>query len=321
MALAWLLNQGGNSVRLWEYDPEDYGRLVSERANPSRLRSFRLPDEIELYDDADAAIANTDLVVLATPAQHLRSVLNSLKTELHPTGGVINVAKGIEINSLQGMSEVICRTTGISPERVATLSGPSHAEEVVEGMPTAVVAASVSAAFASEVQRTFSIGKFRVYASTDITGVEIGGSLKNIIAIAAGIADGLGLGDNTKGAIMTRGLAEMTRLGVALGAEPETFAGLSGVGDLITTCISQHSRNRHVGERIGQGESLDDILSEMAMVAEGVETTRSGRELARKHDVEMPITVEVHHVLFEGKLPSEAVTELLGRELKAEIWR
>jgi glycerol-3-phosphate dehydrogenase (NAD(P)+) len=321
MALAWLLHQGGHTVNLWEYQPEDFERLVSTRENPDRLQSFRLPDEIELFNNIKKAVRGANSVVLATPAQFLRSVLTRVAVELREIPAIVNVAKGIEIGTLHRMSELTAEVVSLPPDRIVTLSGPSHAEEVVLRMPTTVVAASSSEAIATEVQRLFSIDRFRVYVSTDLIGVEIGGSLKNIIAIAAGIVDGLEMGDNTKGALLTRGLAEMTRLGVAMGAEPETFAGLSGVGDLVATCFSRYSRNRMVGERIGRGERLDDILAGMKMVAEGVETTRSGYELARLHSVEMPITNEVYRVLFEHKSPSEAVSDLLGRELKAEIWR
>ncbi len=219
------------------------------------------------------------------------------------------------------MSEVVGEETGLPGSRVATLSGPSHAEEVALDMPTTVVAASASADLAMAVQELFSGGNFRVYMSDDVIGVELGGSLKNIIAIAAGIVDGLALGDNTKGALITRGLAEITRLGVAMGARAETFSGLSGLGDLVTTCFSQHSRNRHVGEKLGQGGKLDEVLSGMTMIAEGVETTRSGYDLARRHEVEMPITEEVYRVLFEDKNARKALGNLMERRLRAEIWQ
>ncbi|MCX6835952.1 MAG: NAD(P)H-dependent glycerol-3-phosphate dehydrogenase, partial [candidate division Zixibacteria bacterium] len=215
----------------------------------------------------------------------------------------------------------ISEETCLPLESIATLSGPSHAEEVAIDMPTTVVVASPSNGLAVRVQELFSVGHFRVYACEDVVGVELGGSLKNIIAIAAGIADGLSLGDNTKGALLTRGLAEMTRLGVAMGAQAETFAGLSGFGDLVTTCFSRHSRNRHVGEKVGRGEKLEQVLAGMTMVAEGVETTRSGRDLARRHRVEMPITEEVYRVLFENKDAREALGDLMERRLRAEIWQ
>lgn len=234
---------------------------------------------------------------------------------------IVNLAKGIEAGSLRRMSEVIGEAAGVEPGRVATLSGPSHAEEVARDMPTTVVVASVSTDLALQVQGLFAGEFFRVYQSDDLIGVELGGSLKNIIAIAAGIVDGLALGDNTKGALITRGLAEITRLGVAMGARAETFAGLSGLGDLVTTCYSAHSRNRHVGEKLGTGRKLDEVLADMTMIAEGVETTRSGYDLARRHSVEMPITEEVYHVLFEDKDAREALGNLMERRLRAEIWQ
>ncbi len=321
MALSRLLDTGENSVCLWEYDDAEYRKLLKYRGNPDRLSGFQLPETVELSNDISKAITGAELLVLATPSQYLRSVISPLGGHLDSVHGIVNVAKGIETESLKRMSEVIAEETHFPGERIATLSGPSHAEEVVLDMPTTVVAASESVSFAENVQQLFSIANFRVYVCEDLIGVELGGSLKNIIAIAAGIADGLKMGDNTKGALITRGLAEMTRLGVAMGARVETFAGLSGLGDLFTTCTSRHSRNRTVGERIGRGEKLIDILDSMVMVAEGVETTRSGQELARRYDVEMPITNEIYQVLFNEKSPSEAVADLMGRKLKAEVWR
>jgi len=234
--------------------------------------------------------------------------------------GIINLAKGIETGTLQRMSQVVRETLDIPEQKIMTLSGPSHAEEVALDMPTTVVAAGSDHALVEEMQRIFSNSTFRVYCSNDLIGVELGGALKNIIAIAVGIAAGLNTGDNTLGALITRGLAEISRLGIAMGADPMTFAGLSGVGDLVTTCVSRHSRNRYVGECIGKGETLDEVLERMTMVAEGVQTTRSGKELAKIHQVEMPLTEAVYKVLFENKPPPEAVQELMGRELKPEIW-
>ncbi len=323
MAIARLLHNNGFSVTLWEFNPVDYEKLKAFRGHPDKLKGFVLPEAVHVSNDLLSAIAECELIVLAVPSQSLRSVLTRLRGKIPPDVGVLNLAKGIETGTLMRMSEVIAEELALPPRQglVATLSGPSHAEEVVMDMPTAVVIAGYDETFVATVQQAFSSRWFRAYKSDDVVGVELGGSLKNIIAIAAGIADGLGMGDNTRGALITRGLAEITRLGVKLGSRPETFAGLSGIGDLVTTCTSRHSRNRHVGEKIGQGEKLEDILSAMHMVAEGVETTRSGYELARVHQVEMPITTEVYKVLFEGKPPLVAVEELMSRELKAEIWR
>lgn len=320
-ALAHLLHNAGNEIAIWEFNRDDFIRLRDERMLAGKLPGFHLPDPIHVSNDPAEVISYAEYIIMATPAQVVRHVLPHLNHIGSNVRGVINVAKGIETQSLQRMSELIVNETSIPGDSVVTLSGPSHAEEVVADLPTAVVIASTSEEFARDCQELFSTDRFRVYVSDDLIGVELGGSLKNIIAIATGIADGLGMGDNTKGALLTRGLAEMTRLGVALGANAETFAGLSGIGDLVTTCGSRHSRNRLVGERIGRGEKLDEILASMTMVAEGVETTRSAIRLAERENVEMPIAGEIHAVLFEERPPSEAVANLMGRELKAEIWR
>jgi len=321
MATAGLLSNNGAAVTLWEFDRAEYEKLSRLRAIPEKLQQFRLPEPVTITNRLDEALSDAELVVLVVPSQYLRSVLQQAKGRLGTGVGLVNLAKGIETTSLSRMSEVIADELGTSTAQIATLSGPSHAEEVVLNMPTTVVVAGTDEGFVARLQKTFSGSSFRVYSSHDLVGVELGGSLKNIIAIAVGIVDGLALGDNTRGALITRGLAEMVRLGVALGARAETFAGLSGIGDLVTTCTSRHSRNRHVGEMIGRGQQLNEILGAMEMVAEGVETTRSGYRLADLHCVEMPITAEVYQVLFENKSPLVAVEELMGRELKAEIWR
>ena len=321
LAVSHLLTLKGCEITLWEFDPDDYRRLVTTRANPRKLPSFHLDDSVVLTDDLPGSLARTNVVIVAIASQHVKSVASCFSDHLDPGSVVVSLAKGIEGGSLRRMSEVIAEESGVPHDRIVTISGPSHAEEVVQDMPTTVVAASESSSLASRIQELFSVGNFRVYLSEDVIGVELGGSLKNIIAIAAGVADGLSLGDNTKGALVTRGLAEITRLGLALGAHAETFAGLSGLGDMVTTCFSRYSRNRHVGERIGRGEKLPQVLAGMTQVAEGVETTRSGRELARKHRVEMPITEEVYRVLFEDKDAREALGNLMGRKLRAEIWQ
>lgn len=321
MAVARLLDSNGHSVDMWAYDPREFDALRNHRENPERLPGVRLNESIIVTRDLSSALRESALVVLAVPAQHLRSVLRQAGRTLRPKLGVVNLAKGIETNSLKRMSEVVIEETGMPTEMLGTLSGPSHAEEVVRDMPTTVVVAGESREFASTVQEMFSGPFFRVYTSSDLIGVELGGALKNIIAIAAGITDGLGLGDNTKGALITRGLAEITRLGVMQGANAETFAGLSGLGDLVTTCTSRHSRNRFVGEQIGQGKKLHEVLLNMTMVAEGVETARSGHDLARRTNVDMPITSEVYKVLFENKSAREAIGHLMGRSLKAEVWQ
>ena len=321
MAVAWRLDRNGHNVKLWEFDPVAYKQLSSSRSQPDKLSAFVLPDSIRVTNNLAEALRNRDLLVIAVPSQKVRQTIKSVGESIRQFGRVVNLSKGIENHSLYRLSEVIIEETGLPTDALVTVSGPSHAEEVVHDAPTTVVAAGPSESAAQSVQEIFSGGNFRVYYSNDLIGVELGGSLKNIIAIAAGIADGLELGDNTKGALLTRGLAEISRLGLALGARAETFAGLSGVGDLVTTCFSRHSRNRSVGERIGRGEKLDDVLKSMAMVAEGVATCQSGYELGQRHGVEMPITAEVYRVLFEDKPPAEAVAHLMGRALKAEIWQ
>lgn len=321
LAVSRLLARQGSIVTMWEFDPRDYESLHTRRTSPGKLKEFRLDDAVFLTDRLEDSVVDAEVIVVAVAAQHVRSVMKRIKDVIPPGAGLINLAKGIERGTLMRMSQVIESEAGIDLQRIATLSGPSHAEEVVRDVPTTVVVASVSDGFATMAQELFSVEFFRVYKNKDLVGVELGGSLKNIIAIGSGIADGLGLGDNTKGALLTRGLAEITRLGLALGAKAETFAGLSGVGDLVATCFSRHSRNRYVGEKIGRGEKLDDILAGMSMIAEGVETTRSGFDLARRHQVEMPITEEVYRVLFEGKDAREALGNLMERRLRAEIWQ
>jgi glycerol-3-phosphate dehydrogenase (NAD(P)+) len=242
-----------------------------------------------------------------------------LRGQIAADAVIVNVAKGIENGTLMTMSEMIRDTfPGLPRERIATLSGPSHAEEVSRKIPTTVVAASESLEIARLVQAAFMVPYFRVYASDDIRGVEMGGSLKNVIAIAAGIVDGASLGDNTKAALMTRGIAEIARVGVAMGAHVRTFSGLSGIGDLMVTCMSRHSRNRHVGVEIGKGRKLPEILAEMVMVAEGVATTQSAHDLARRVGVEVPIVDQVYKILFEGKDPLKACHDLMTRDPKGE---
>ncbi len=318
LAIARLLDANGHVVTLWAYDPREFESLNRYREIPDRLPGVRLAESIALTVSLSDAVKIADLVVLAVPAQYLRAVLRQLGRGRR--SGVVNLAKGIETGTLRRMSEVIVEETGLALPHISTLSGPSHAEEVAIDMPTTVVVAGEDPAHVVQVQSIFSGPKFRVYTSADLVGVELGGALKNVIAIAAGITDGLGLGDNTKGALITRGLAEITRLGVALGARPETFAGLSGLGDLVATCTSRHSRNRYVGEQIGRGRKLHEILLSMSMVAEGNETTRTAYDLARRSGVDVPITAEVFRVLFENKPPTEAIGHLMGRSLKAEVW-
>ncbi len=316
--IANLLAQKGHETLLYVYEADQYQLMFEKRVNEKYLPGIPLAENLQLTHDLNTAIDFSDLIVLAVPSQALREVLNSLPSQKYLGKTFINLAKGIENDTLLRMSQVIQEVTGISSNRIATLSGPSHAEEVSRGVATAVVAASSSLDTARMVREIFRTDFFRVYSSTDIIGVELGGSLKNVIAIAAGIADGAGFGDNTKAALMTRALVEMTRLGVKMGAQIQTFSGLSGIGDLIVTCMSCHSRNRYVGEEIGKGKSLQEILNNMAMVAEGVKTTLSVYQLAKKYSVEMPISEQVYEVLFHKKNPHQAVKDLMVRDPKEE---
>jgi glycerol-3-phosphate dehydrogenase (NAD(P)+) len=318
-ALALVLHSNGHDVHLWGPFPDYVQEMRERRENVRFLPGLPLPDGLTLEDDLAAAVAGADLVLLAAPSQYLRGLLDKLAPiGLADQAIVVNVAKGIEVGTLLRMSEVVEEKLG--RVRYAALSGPSHAEEVARGIPTAVVAASRDASIYEAVQEIFINDFMRVYSSYDVTGVELGGALKNVLALAAGVCDGMGFGDNTKAAMMTRGIREMARLGVALGGRAETFSGLSGVGDLIVTCMSQHSRNRHVGEQLGRGRSLPEIIEEMGgKVAEGVPTAQSAYQLAQRHHVEAPIIEQIHAALYEGRDPREAVRELMSRSGKPEI--
>jgi glycerol-3-phosphate dehydrogenase (NAD(P)+) len=313
--LAILLSENSHGVTLWSYRSEDTERMQSTRENTVFLPGIRLPDQLEITSDLTEAVAGADMIVGAVPSQYLRNILVNLSGLRMENLIVVNVAKGVENGTLMTMSEMVHDVLQELPKaRIVTLSGPSHAEEVSRKIPTTVVAASVDLAVSRTVQGVFMSPAFRVYASDDIRGVEIGGSLKNVIAIAAGIIDGAELGDNTKAAVMTRGIAEIARVGVAMGAHVRTFSGLSGIGDLMVTCMSRHSRNRHVGVEIGKGRKLPEILKDMVMVAEGVATTQSAFELASRVGVEVPIIAEVHRILFEGKDPLVACHDLMTRD-------
>lgn len=320
IALSKLAFENGCAVKLWEFDKKAAALLQQNREEKRKLPGIRIPDGIEITSDLGFAVAGADLLLWVVPSQSLRKATRAFVQQGIPYNGPhLIAAKGIEVGSLCRMSEVMLQEMpGLALDRIAILSGPSHAEEVGRGLPTSIIAASQNAALAKEIQDLLSGRTFRVYTHSDVMGVELAGSLKNVIAIAAGIADGLGFGDNAKGALLTRGILEIARLGTAMGAETTTFLGLAGVGDLITTCISKHSRNRHVGEQIGKGNKLKDVLSGMVMVAEGVETARSAWALAVKHGVEMPITEQVHKVLFEDKDAASAVDELMLRLPKEE---
>lgn len=321
IAIACLLDECGQAPVLWEFDPVAAERLQRSRELPSKLPGISIPAAIEITSNLERAVTGSQVVCVVVPSHTVRNVMARLSTIRPDYSLLVNFSKGLEVSSLKRLSEVIeHELRDVYHEAVVTVSGPSHAEEVARHIPTAVVAASHSMEQATAAQALFSTDFFRVYTNMDIVGVELGGSLKNVIAIAAGIIDGLELGDNTKGALMTRGIAEMTRLGERLGAQAATFAGLAGIGDLITTCTSRHSRNRFVGEQIGRGKTLDEVLAEMDMVAEGVKSTEAAMRLAEQSDVEMPITAEVYQVLFENKPAAAALGDLMTRELKPETW-
>ncbi len=317
--LAILLAEKGHKVFLWAHRKEFADELNRLHENKRYLSGITIPESVQISSDIHHA-AEAEMVVVATPAQAVRETLMQLNSHPFNNTVFVNVSKGIELGTGMRMSEVTQSTLPqVKIEQIAALYGPSHAEEVSRHQPTTVVAASISKETAKYVQETFRTAMFRVYANTDLVGVEIAGSVKNIMAIAAGIADGIGYGDNAKAAIVTRGLAEVSRLGVRLGANPMTFSGLAGIGDLVVTCSSKHSRNRYVGEQIGKGKTLEQILAEMVMVAEGISTTKAVYELAQKLGVEMPITAAVYEMLFHRKNPNELVYELMTREPKEEL--
>ncbi len=322
IALALVLDHNGHDVTLWEFRPDAAERLRQTRDAKEFLPGIKIPVSIQIKNDLEQACSDKNILIVAVPSHVVRSVgerLNRLTFEDPPI--LVNVAKGVENDTLMRMSEVLEQTINWSNKNnIVTLSGPSHAEEVSRQIPTAIVSASTNLYAAEIIQQVFMNEYFRVYTNQDIIGVELGGALKNIIAIAAGICDGAGFGDNTKAALQPRGLVEIVRLGTAMGAEPITFAGLSGMGDLIVTCMSRHSRNRYVGEQIGKGRKLDDILKEMVMVAEGVKTTRAAYQLSKKYNVEMPITSQAYQILFEGKDARNALKELMLRGPKEERW-
>lgn len=308
----------GHSVSLWDVDRAHLERVEADRENRKFLAGIALPGGIKVRPELEAALAGAEVTLFVVPSHGMRGCAE--RVAAGGTGGLrVCAAKGLELGSLKRMSEVLAETLG-DPDPVV-LVGPSHAEEVSRGIPTSIVAAARDEARARRVQSLCSSARFRVYTNRDVAGCEYGAALKNVIAMAAGLCDGLGYGDNTKGALLTRGLAEITRLGVALGGRHETFYGLTGMGDLITTAISRHSRNREVGERLGRGEPLERVLGGMVMVAEGVNTAQAARELGRRCGVETPIVEQVCEILLAGKDPRAAVEALMGRELKSEEWK
>lgn len=316
--LAILLSQKGFRVTLWGAFVDYVDYLNKKRINTKFLPGIKIPSEIEITHNLEKTLANSQLIVFAIPSQYMRGVLrrirpyrNIIRQRLY-----ISVTKGIEIGSLKRMSEVICEELG--RVKIAVLSGPTIAQEVSREIPTTAVIASSDKRLRQYLQDVFMTERFRIYTSDDVVGVELGGSLKNVIAIACGISDGLGFGTNTKAALLSRGLAEISRLGGAMGAQARTFSGISGLGDLVTTCISPYSRNRFVGEQIGKGKSLREMKTHMQMIAEGIPTTKSAYELSLRHKIDMPITKEVYFVLYKHRSPLKAVRDLMARERKEE---
>lgn len=319
--LAVLLHEKGFEVRLWEYFPELADALRRDRENKRFLPGIRLPRRMLISSSIDEVLDGASHILFVTPSHTVRSVARLVENSpsLRENSIIINAAKGLEEKTLCRMSEVLGQELPQPKGRIVGLLGPSHAEEVSRKMPTSIVVAGSNKKVLERVQNIFMTDYFRVYTNLDLVGVELGVSLKNTIAIAAGICDGLGFGDNTKAALITRGLAEMKRLAKKMGARDETLSGLAGVGDLITTCMSRHSRNRYVGEQIGKGKRLAEVLGRMVMVAEGVKTTRAAVHLAKRVSVELPIAEQVHKVLFRNKDPRKAIRDLMIRKAKREM--
>jgi glycerol-3-phosphate dehydrogenase (NAD(P)+) len=315
-AIALVLLERGHEVTILGRDRDQVADVLHRRENKKYLPGVQIPDDVRITADPEAALAGATSLVNAVPTQWIRSRFESLRALIRPRQRILSLSKGIEIGTLLRPSEVLRAVLPKNP--VAVLSGPSHAEEVARRCPTSVVVAARAPALARRFQAALSTSRFRVYTNADPVGVELAGALKNVIAIAAGIVDGLGFGDNTKAALLTRGLVEITRLAKALGARETTFHGLAGIGDLITTAFSRHGRNRAVGEKVGRGIPIAEILRGMAMVAEGVPTTKGAVGLARKKGVDVPIMKEVHAILFEGKPPLDALTSLMTRTVKGE---
>lgn len=311
-----LAEHADQPVALWSRDAGYAEEMARSRENSRLLPGVRIPESIEITADVAAALDGAEIIVVAIPTAYLREALGALRPFLDSDRPMLSVVKGLENETFMRPSEIIGEVLG--NRAIVALGGPSHAEEISRRLPASVVAASGDLTLAKQVQAMFSTDRFRIYTNVDIIGVELAAALKNVVAIAAGICDGLGYGDNAKAALLTRGLVEITRFGTMLGAEAATFAGLAGLGDLVTTCISPYGRNRRVGERLGKGESLTQILESMDAVAEGVLTSRSVYEYADKLGIEMPITGEVYSVLFEGKSPREATSALMMRPPKGE---
>ena len=320
IALAYLLSKNGHKVVVWSRSESTVEKLRAYHGNEDKLPGVILDESVEFTSDMEKATVGKDLLVIVVPSAHMRETVKKMAPFIKPSDEhkqiIVNCTKGIEESTLMVMSDVILDE--IPGCQVCVLSGPSHAEEVGKGMPTTIVVGAFDKETARYVQNIFMNNFFRVYISPDMLGIEIGAALKNVIALAAGMADGYGLGDNAKAALITRGIAEIGRLGMAMGGKFETFSGLSGIGDLIVTCASMHSRNRRAGILIGQGKSMQEAMDEVKMVVEGVYSAKAALELAKRYDVEMPIVQTVNEILFEGKAPQDAINDLMLRDKKIE---
>lgn len=316
-ALAILLANKNYETEMWLRDDNQLKAMEDTRVNRKYLPEVNLPQNLKLTNDLEKTILNKDIILIATPTHGVREILNKSKTYIRPEQIIVNIAKGVENESLLRISQIVKEI--LPNNKYAVLSGPSHAEEVAKDMPTTVVVASEDISVAKYIQDVFMTPNFRVYTNSDVIGVELAGALKNIIALGAGISDGLNYGDNTKAALMTRGMFEMARLGQEMGGQADTFSGLAGIGDLIVTCTSMLSRNRRAGILIGQGMKTEDVIKEIGMVVEGIKTTKSVFELAKKHKVEMPITEEIYGVIYNGEDVKDSVNNLMIRDKKHEM--
>ncbi|MBO7402818.1 MAG: NAD(P)H-dependent glycerol-3-phosphate dehydrogenase [Lachnospiraceae bacterium] len=317
IALSVLLHENGHKVTVWSALPDEIDMLKAEREHKQKLPGVILPEDIEFSKNLEETVKSNELLVMAVPSPFVRSTSQKMKQFVNAGQVIVNVAKGIEDETLMTLSDIIKQE--IPQAEVSVMCGPSHAEEVGRGIPTTIVVGAKKRKVAELVQNTFMNERFRVYTSPDVLGMEVGSALKNVVALAAGIADGLGYGDNTKAALITRGIAEITRLGTAMGGKFETFAGLTGIGDLIVTCASMHSRNRRAGILIGQGKTMQEAMDEVKMVVEGVYSAKAAVKLSKKFNVELPIIEQVNLILFENKPAADAVKDLMLRDKKIEI--
>ena len=319
IALTILLYKNGHDLTIWSFDKREAEELKTTRENKTKLPNILLPEDIKVTDNLKEAVDNKDVLILAVPSKAIRSVSKSLKDIIKDNQIIVNVAKGLEEDTLKTMTDIIEEELKGKKPQVAVLSGPSHAEEVGKGIPTTCVVSAHNKELTLYLQNIFMNPSFRVYTSPDMLGVEIGGALKNVIALAAGIADGLNYGDNTKAALITRGINEMFEIAKYYNANPKTFMGLSGLGDIIVTCTSKHSRNRYVGEKLGKGEKIEDIISHMNMVSEGAETIKALYKIIKENNLKAPIFTALYEVIYGGKPVSELESTFMSRDLKSEF--